>query len=736
MLNRFWAVIAAVFIVVSIATPITNSVFSISSVSSIFLESNTRGTFDEVIELNKSLDKTRVDINESFNITLSFTVIGDLPEGFIQANYTQDVLFLIDYSFSMDTTDPDGERLAAAKYYVDLLDDGDRGAVVGFNNEGWLVSTFVKGGGQPHMTDPHLGTNYSDIKENIDSVENKGGTDFVDGLSVAIEEFKEYGSENSIFVAIVFTDCDAGIGGWEELIDEAKSLGIIMFVVGINPDPYLYTYFEMFADITGGESYIYDTIDIMDDIYNIIENDYIAKMVVPHAYIIDTLTENIHFVENTTVRNATWTAHHLRSGEGWNITFEVFADSCGQYQTNIFEHSFIDMLLYNGTILRFHFPRVYITVGENKAPFLEIENMDDGFIKLLWSYNGLPVTHYLIFMSETVDGFDFSNPFFNTSDDVDFKSLDIGPLRVTANLSEFDIPIESYYIIRGVQNDGVPLTTSNTVGALRQTFDIGWNDFSLPFEPCSETYLGELQNRIGAQDAKSTHMYQKHYWSRYNNSLSVIDAIMLYFNESVDYVFTGFVPVNIHRIENTLPAPKLFLMGYNDTHMRLFWNGVDGANTYRLVMSYFRKSAENNSSATTLSGDTTEYFFNLSRMSIEMMFYIAPSVKCVDEWPEPLYLLNMSYSVAIYWLRPYVDVKYFAFGLPFEIAPINISDIISESDDVVGVNHFDWDEQRWIWHRCNMPVGVYDSPIERCRAYQVSTTVPFSLYIFTHQTFI
>jgi hypothetical protein len=56
-------------------------------------------------------------------------------------------------------------------------------------------------------------------------------------------------------------------------------------------------------------------------------------------------------------------------------------------------------------------------------------------------------------------------------------------------------------------------------------------------------------------------------------------------------------------------------------------------------------------------------------------------------------------------------------------------------DDIpstVGINYLISGEQRWAWHRFNMPMGVYDEVMGYSNGYQVSTSA-LSGYYFVGQ---
>jgi hypothetical protein len=487
----------------------------------------------------------------------------------------------------------------------------------------------------------------------------------------------------------------------------------------------------------------------MDDIYTIVEDGYINSMVITDAVVTDSLPEYVTYlnqsshipssVEITGSKTMiSWTMHHLRKNDTWSVTFAVSINHTGYYETNIFEESHFNYTMYDASDHSLLFPRVYILVGELSAPILKIFNPKDGFVSLSWYYpTDFPISdlieYLLIFRSEDMRDFDFSTPIVDTSRDTDPRSLDINSLRYSWNLSVSLIPDESYYICMPVTKDDVLFPTSNTVGAKRVYFTSGWNDFSLPFAPCEPLYSHDLKNSVGALSIKSTRFLSRHVWTTSNVSLNIFhgvdeaNAIMMCFENDTDYLFSGYAPSNIHYLDNKLPAPSNFTVSlYNETHFHISWDPVEEANSYYLMVNFKRCGIENDvKTKRRLYPWENECFYPISTVGIELAFSVAASTTPIAPMSsyEPSFVLNSSYSIAVYKL--FSNSKYCGFGLPFEIAPQTISEFVLENESIIGMNYHDHLEQRWIWHRYNMPQGVYDVQIKRCRAYQISSTEPY-----------
>jgi hypothetical protein len=90
---------------------------------------------------------------------------------------------------------------------------------------------------------------------------------------------------------------------------------------------------------------------------------------------------------------------------------------------------------------------------------------------------------------------------------------------------------------------------------------------------------------------------------------------------------------------------------------------------------------------------------------------------------------NTTYSIGV-WIGNY-PAGYSSLGLPLETFDSDMKTIDEYCDDIqntVGINYYRESEQRWIWHRFNMPIGVYDDIIRYTYGYQISTSVPTAYY--------
>lgn len=127
-----------------------------------------------------------------------------------------DVVLSIDSSGSMDWNDPGELRKEAAKSFVDKLRELDQAAVVDFDDS---ARTLVS-----------LTTDHAEVKYQIDTIDDVGGTNLYAGLLKAVQEVSKGSAEHKRFV-IFLTDGD---GTWNEsALRAAKSNNVTVYTIGL-----------------------------------------------------------------------------------------------------------------------------------------------------------------------------------------------------------------------------------------------------------------------------------------------------------------------------------------------------------------------------------------------------------------------------------------------------------------------------------------------------------------------
>lgn len=146
-----------------------------------------------------------------------------------QVNKSLDIVFVIDYSQSMDENDPNGIRKEVAKEFVSKLDPTrDRGSVVKFAA---YATTLV-----PMSNDMEM------LKNSIDQIVNndgnscgsdEAGTNGSDGLNSALAELE--GSTADLKYIIFMTDGEDTKTSYEysDIISRAQQAGVAIYSVGM-----------------------------------------------------------------------------------------------------------------------------------------------------------------------------------------------------------------------------------------------------------------------------------------------------------------------------------------------------------------------------------------------------------------------------------------------------------------------------------------------------------------------
>jgi len=177
----------------------------------------------------------------------------------------QDVVWAIDSSGSMATSDPSGLRKTAAKAYVDRLVPDDRVAIVDFDE----TATLAAG---------HLSMNYTAAKEAIDGIDAAGGTYLAGGMRLGLNELKDHGDADSQWLEVLISD-----GGSTVLRDVfeipraitlAQDLGVKVYTIGLRiTDPDIEATMVRIANETGGRYFKAPTADAIEEIIATIEED-------------------------------------------------------------------------------------------------------------------------------------------------------------------------------------------------------------------------------------------------------------------------------------------------------------------------------------------------------------------------------------------------------------------------------------------------------------------------------
>ncbi len=208
------------------------------------------------------------------SIIMSFTFIGSFA---VSDKY--DIIFVVDDTTSMQTTDPSKLSVEAVKQYIDKLPDS---LDIKFGITRYAIDV---------MSDSlDLGQDKDSIKKfTEDYIKQDGkGTDAATGINWAVEQFVKNSDssrdkhiiligdgENSYKVGGVYQRTDAESQAMlDAAVEQAKADGIKVYTIALNPTEKSKEYFAGIANKTGGKSYTpKDTTELSDCLDKIISEE-------------------------------------------------------------------------------------------------------------------------------------------------------------------------------------------------------------------------------------------------------------------------------------------------------------------------------------------------------------------------------------------------------------------------------------------------------------------------------
>ncbi len=711
--------------------------------------------------------------------TITLKVLGAGLEQFLQ--FPQDVVFVIDKSGSMSSNDPDPDgagprrpaRVEAAWDYVDNMSLPDRAAVVKFSDNAILVDG--PNDNPPFGDNEHtvwdLSSQYSDIKDNIDECgDATGGTALGFGLELAVDQLIANGDKSHIQVIIALTDGET----WDatrayEQAKRAVDNGIRIYTIGLGNGLFgtglpIWFLEHFIANTTGGKYYPAATPEALFGIYAQIGqeiNEIAGKQITvgTEQYLVrDVLAPGIQYVlgtftippDNITV-NASgytwlqWEKQYITINETWTCSFRIRSNIPGFVDTNDYENSRVNYTNWNNIVIKENFPQVNILVKSPMPdpPQLYIDYNGTNVVLQWIPPSLLDVDHYLIYRSSVRDDFgDFSSPWIDTSVDMD----PLGPGfalgdRVTWNDTTASSAPEYYYIIRAVNSDGDMSFTSNTVGKYDRIFLLGRSTFSLPLEPCYEKNVSWYIQQFGSVPSDYIKWFDpvKQVWVThlFSDGEGVNDTVIklgegyeIMLSSSITYSFTGKSASSIRFLEDQKPRPNNFALSMTGHNIFLSWDEVIGADHYVIYRSTTREGLNNR--LLSFAGETTSFGIDTwmdpdprTNIGGNQFYYAVGAVNSSSMHTS----YNTTYAIGV-WVGNF-PAGYCSLGLPiktFDFDSKTIDDYCDDIPNTIGMNYFLSSENRWVWHRYNMPKGAYDEVMEYSFGYQLSTSAADEYY--------
>ena len=258
---------------------------------------------------------------------------------------SQEVVFTIDVSSSMNQADPAYLRRAAAINYVDQLIAPDHAAVIQFSDHAELIGEH------------HLSSDYAQVVADLNSITNQGQTNFTDAIETTNRELIDHGKANTTKICILLTD------GKPEPITTNITLDVLNETVSHNITIYtigLYKFgsstlidenlLRWIAARTGGEYYfaqkptdlmaIYDKIAARFRNYtagydpDVTDGVPMVRDVVPQGFFIDNNSFNIRpsarYLGQYNWTVLEWNVSQIMIGQTLRITYNISSNLFGQ----------------------------------------------------------------------------------------------------------------------------------------------------------------------------------------------------------------------------------------------------------------------------------------------------------------------------------------------------------------------------------------------------------------------
>jgi hypothetical protein len=358
----------------------------------------------------------------------------------------------------------------------------------------------------------------------------------------------------------------------------------------------------------------------------------------------------------------------------------------------------------------------------------EVTNNDD--ILLNWiAPDSSFLDHYLIYRAMDQRGFNFSDPVYDTSND-------INPLRT--NWTDIDAASPSaareyYYTARAVNQLGFMSITSNTAGKWTRSFREVRDAFSLPLEPFVNRNVSWYSENIPRTEfvrwMSATGHWVTHYPSM-GEGVNDIPATMgdsyeISLSSSINFTFCGH-PASMIRFHeglgDSLSFRKSLTAKFVSSDIYLNWEAEVGASEYLIYRSEKRNGLHNLSLSPIANTAGTSWVDAgvVGNESSEHYYMIMP----VDSLGE---VGSGTFSVGV--LAMEFQSGSDTIALPLKpVEPHTIDWYCDNIPNIVGIIHLM--KGYWKLHAIEMPEGVYDADALQGEGYQISSNGSATRFTF------
>ncbi len=347
-----------------------------------------------------------------------------------------------------------------------------------------------------------------------------------------------------------------------------------------------------------------------------------------------------------------------------------------------------------------------------------------GDIMLEWEPPISPyVDHYLIYRSESQQGFDFGDPAFDTQGSANPLTTSwLDPLA-----SSPSAPQEYYYVIRASNSTvGSMSATSNSAGKWTKFFGTGLNAFSLPLEPRDRLNMSTLIESV-MDSVYGRWMSADGNWVTHRNGMGVgyndTELLMgrayeIFVSNPTYHTFCGY-PASMIRFDEGLSNPDSYIksldISVSGNDVMLSWNATSEATEFTVLRADERSGLHDPSlSPLVILPSSTISWRDTGALSTGSEFYYM--VVIVNN--------STSSSISTYSIGV-VTMTYLSgsdtFALPLDSgSPMSLDDYCDMIEGTVGLAYVS--DQKWRFHAIEMPKYVYDTALVQGMGYQISTS--------------
>jgi hypothetical protein len=673
--------------------------------------------------------------------------------GFAIPSYKpQDIVFTVDRSDSMLPSEIDLAKQAVVEF-IENMSGSDRGAVVHFDSNVVLMNPLT--------------SNHMKLKRDVENIPGPGDLTYMgEALLEALIELNANGADDKVHVIILITD-----GAWNGNLDPvtvahwARENNTLIFTIGLGDGAYNII-LKQIADITGGENFTAEDIDRFRQVYDKIahyldktagrdldigDSDPMIRDVLPPYidYIPGSFSmepDHVH-VDDQGYTILEWNISTMFVDEKWSVSFDITSSQLGYLEANNHTNSRVSYINWEDIHIERRFPKTMVTVTIPKPlpPVLSLEIVDDfgnpngrgNNVRLVWETPPSPkIAYYLIYRSEDQRDFDFSTPWIRTDVNSDCGII---PKRTSwnhtncAKVGDASYSKEMYYVIKAVNEAGIESCTSRTVGKWTKEFASGISSFSLPIKPIQIRSANWYATDMNADYI--SWMDQGQVWASTNPQRSgesgdiiLGNAYEVKFSTGTRYTFCG-LPAAMIRYEDNV-------FGFDTNEARTLAATVSTTDTVTLTWTQ-PQNMESEDRFWVLRATEPEGFWGsenidyirLADLSIDTLtardfgvavgnthyyYMVVPVNTTSGKWG------SSSYGIGV-WTEGY-ESGYDTFAVPLKVAHNSFVDTYCDRImDCWGINYIEPSEQRWVWHKKDMPRGVYDPRVLRSHGYQIST---------------